>query len=147
MLGKSIRTTLAALALAAVCTAGANATSVEKYQNLDDGTILSANQWVTMEPLIVPMIENGEHRNQFSLGIALELVDEGDRDSIRWMIAKIRSQMYDVLFRLVSHRTAKPRIPHDSILIDRLYSVAKRVAGVERVKSLIIRQAQVTAVR
>lgn len=146
MVAKLARTTFAALAIASFCVTGANATSVEKYQILEDGKTLSANKWVTMEPLIVPMIENGEHSNQFSLVIALELEEEDDRDGVRWVTAKLRNHMYDALIDLVSFRTAKPRIPPDSILIDRLFSVAKKIVGDDKLKSLIIRQAQVTAV-
>ncbi|CAN0426925.1 unnamed protein product, partial [Discosporangium mesarthrocarpum] len=43
----------------------------------------------------------GDEKRQFTLVVALELADEGERDYVRSRIPVIRSRTYDFLFRLI----------------------------------------------
>ena len=88
----------------------------------------------------MPLIEKAEHSHLLIPIVAVKLNDGGDRDRMRWMSARLRSRMYEVLFGLVNHRTVKPRIPPEFILRDRLYTVVQSVFGDDRVKSLIIQK-------
>lgn len=104
---------------------------------------LPANEFFTMAPFIVPIIEDGEHRKQFVLIVAIELEDTDDRDELRRLSPRMRNHIYELLFKIVSFRTIKPRIPPKDVLRARLVKVARRVAGKEMVKSIVIQTAGV----
>ena len=122
-------------------------------ESTDESTVqenqapLSANEYFTMAPFIVPIIDDGEHRKQFVLVVAIELEDEDDRVELRRLSPKMRNQIYELLFRMVSFRTIKPRIPPKEVLRSRLVKVARRVAGKEIVKSLVVHAAGLADVR
>ena len=65
---------------------------------------LSANQFISMQPFNVPMMPKGSVLQQFTLMIALELIDEDERDYVNSRLTMIRSRTYDLLFRLIAHR-------------------------------------------
>ncbi len=108
---------------------------------------LSANEFFTMAPFIVPIIDDGEHRRQFILIVAIELEDEDDRVELRRLSPRMRNQIYELLFKMVSFRTIKPRIPPKDVLRTRLVKVARRVAGEKIVKSLVVHAASLADVR
>ena len=107
---------------------------------------LSANEYFTMAPFIVPIIDDGEHRRQFILIVAIELEDEDDRDELRRLSPRMRNEIYELLFKVVSFRTIEPRIPGKEVLRTKLTRVARRVAGEEIVKSIYVHTADVSDV-
>ncbi len=108
---------------------------------------LSATEFFTMAPFIVPVINKGRHDRQLVLVVAITLEDENDRVEIRRLSAKIRNEIYELLFKMVTFRTITPRIPRKSILESRLTRAAQRVAGDEIIKTIVVHVSQVTSVR
>lgn len=66
---------------------------------------LSVNQFISMQPFNVPMMPKGSVRQQFTLMTALELIEEDERDYVKSRLTMIRIRTYDLLFRLIAHRT------------------------------------------
>ncbi len=108
---------------------------------------LLATEYFTMLPFIIPLINDGEHQKQFVIVVAIELVDADHRDELRRLSARMRNEIYELLFKIVSFRTIEPRIPRKEVLRTRLARVARRVAGKEMVKSIVIHSAHVTDIR
>ena len=98
----------------------------------------SANEFFTLAPFVIPIIENGEHAKQFVLVVAIELGEDGDRDELRILSPRMRNEIYQLLFKIVSFRTTKPRIPSKKILQMKLTKAVRRVPGLEKVESLVI---------
>jgi flagellar basal body-associated protein FliL len=101
---------------------------------------LSANQFVSMKPFNIPMTPNGNERRQFTLVVALELADEDERDFVRERITLIRSQTYDLLFRLIAYRTQEPLIPNTGLIKKKMLDIATNVVGPNKVASVIVQQ-------
>lgn len=99
---------------------------------------LSANEFFTLAPFVIPIIENGEHAKQFVVVVAIELGEDGDRDELRVLSPRMRNEIYQLLFRIVSFRTTKPRIPSKKILQMKLTKAVRRVPGLEKVESLVV---------
>lgn len=108
---------------------------------------LSATEYFTLAPFIVPLINDGKHQKQFLLVVAIELNDSNDRNELRRLSARMRNEIYELLFKIVSFRTIKPRIPGKEALRTRLAKVIGRVADEELVKSVVVHYAQVTDIR
>lgn len=109
----------------------------------DSDSRLSATEYFTLAPFIVPVINDGKHHKQFVLVFAIELEDEDDRDELRHVSPRMRNEIYEMLFKVVSFRTIKPRIPGNEVLRSNLIKVARRVAGEEIVKSIYVHTAKV----
>ena len=108
---------------------------------------LSATEYFTMAPFIVPVIKDGEHHKQFTLIVAIELEDQNHRLELRRLSPRMRNEIYELLFKMISFRTIEPRIPGNEVLRKKLIKVARRVAGTEIVKSIYIHTANVTDIR
>ena len=121
--------------------------SAEESAKKDSGRRLSANDYFTMAPFVVPVVKDGEHHKQFTLIVAIELEDEGDRDELRRLSPRMRNEIYELLFKMISFRTIEPRIPGNEVLRKKLIKVAQRVAGEEIVKSIVVHTANVTDIR
>lgn len=101
---------------------------------------LSANQFVSMKPFNIPMMPKGNEKRQFTLVVALELTDEDERDFVRDRITLIRSQTYDLLFRLIAYRTQEPLIPNTGLIKKKMLDIAVHVVGPDKVASVIVQQ-------
>lgn len=135
---KAVRAAAAAillsLPLAGLQTAQASKTATQGTSRL------SANQFVTLDPFIVPMMPQGNEKRQFTLVVALELVDEDDREYIKALVPKLRSRMYDLLFRLIAYRTQEPLIPNTGLIKKKFHEIALGVLGDDKVESIIVQQ-------
>ncbi len=121
--------------------------SAEEGLKKDADGRLSANEYFTMAPFVVPMVQDGEHQKQFTLIVAIELEEEDHRVELRRLSPRMRNEIYELLFKMISFRTIKPRIPGNEVLRSRLIRVAQRVAGDEIVKSIFVHTANVTDIR
>lgn len=108
---------------------------------------LSATEFFTMAPFVIPIIENGEHTKQFVLIVAIALGEAGDRDELRHLSPRMRNAIYQLLFKMVSFRTVEPRIPPKKVLRTKLTKLIRRVAGAEMIESLIIHVAKITEIQ
>ena len=121
--------------------------SAEENAKKNPGGRLSATKYFTMAPFIVPVIKDGEHHKQFTLIVAIELEDQDDRLELRRLSPRMRNEIYELLFKMISFRTIEPRIPGNEVLRKKLIKIAQRVAGTEFVKSIYIHTANVTDIR
>ena len=115
----------------------------EESVKTDSDGRLSANEYFTLAPFVVPIVKDGEHHKQFTLIFAIELEDEDDRDELRRLSPRMRNEIYEMLFKVISFRTIEPRVPGNDILRTKLTKVAQRVAGEEIVKSIYVHTANV----
>lgn len=101
---------------------------------------LSANQFVSMKPFNIPMMPKGTEKRQFTLVVALELSDEDERDFVRDRLTLIRSQTYDLLFRLIAYRTQEPLVPSTGLIKKKMLDIVNHVVGPDKVASVIVQQ-------
>ena len=101
---------------------------------------LSANQFISMQPFNVPMMPKGSVRQQFTLMIALELIDEDERDYVKSRLTMIRSRTYDLLFRLIAYRTQEPLVPSTGLLKKKLLEIATNAVGRDKIASMVVQQ-------
>ena len=121
--------------------------SAEESVKKDPRGRLSGTEYFTMAPFVVPVVKDGEHHKQFTLIVAIQLEDESDRDELRRLSPRMRNEIYELLFKMISFRTIEPRIPGNEVLRTKLIKVAQRVAGEEIVKSIVVHTASVTDIR
>ena len=101
---------------------------------------LSANQFVSLQPFNIPMMPKDDKNRQFTLVVALELADEGERDFVRSRILVIRSKTYDLLFRLIAYREQAPLIPSTALLKRKIIDIMIRAVGSDKVASIVVQQ-------
>ena len=101
---------------------------------------LSANQFISMQPFNVPMMPKGSVRQQFTLMIALELIDEDERDYVKSRLTMIRSRTCDLLFRLIAYRTQEPLVPSTGLLKKKLLEIATNAVGRDKIASIVVQQ-------
>jgi flagellar basal body-associated protein FliL len=101
---------------------------------------LSANQFVSLQPFNIPMMPKDDKNRKFTLVVALELADEGDRDFVRSRIPVIRSKTYDLLFRLIAYREQAPLIPSTALLKRKIMNIMIRAVGSDKVASIVVQQ-------
>lgn len=101
---------------------------------------LSANQFVSLEPFIIPMMPKGDERRQFTLVVALELNDEDDRDFVKSRVPLVRSRVYDLLFRLIAYREQEPPIPSTALIKQKMLDIAYGVIGQDKISSIVVQQ-------
>ena len=101
---------------------------------------LSANQFVSLKPFIIPMTPKDGERRQFTLMVALELVDEEDRDFVKGRVPLIRSKVYDLLFRLIAYRTQEPLVPSIGLIKRKMLDIAGGITGPDRINSIVVQQ-------
>lgn len=100
----------------------------------------SANQFVSLQPFNIPMMPKDDKNRQFTLVVALELADEGERDFVRSRILVIRSKTYDLLFRLIAYREQAPLIPSAALLKRKIMDITIRAVGPDKVASIVVQQ-------
>jgi hypothetical protein len=101
---------------------------------------LSANQFVSLQPFNIPMMPKDDKNRKFTLVVALELADEGDRDFVRSRIPVIRSKTYDLLFRLIAYREQAPLIPSTALIKRKIMDLTTRAVGPDKVASIVVQQ-------
>jgi hypothetical protein len=102
---------------------------------------LSAHRYYTMRPFTLPLMQNGEVMEQFTIVIAIELGFEDARSDIHRMIPRFRNEMYKTLYSLVTFRRRGSELPDIEIFKKRLLQVAHRVGSKKLIKNLLIQQA------
>ena len=101
---------------------------------------ISANQFVFLQPFNIPMMPKDDKNRQFTLVVALELADEGDRDFVRSRIPVIRSKTYDLLFRVIAYREQAPLIPSTALIKRKIIDLTTRAVGPDKVASIVVQQ-------
>jgi hypothetical protein len=102
---------------------------------------LSVYRYYTMRPFTLPMMQNGEVLEQFTIVIAMELGYEDARGEIHRMLPRFRNEMYKTLYSLVTFRRRSTELPDIEIFKKRLLQVARRVGSKKMIKNLLIQQA------
>ena len=128
--------------LAACIVAIAAATSPAMAQGGKISGPLSGNEYVTLEPFVLPIIEGRRvGRKQYTIVLALKLADEDAREEVVRRTPRIRDALYPHLYRMVSFRSRKPRLPTKARLKDKLSPVALDTAGRDLVTALVVHKA------
>lgn len=105
---------------------------------------LSASEYVTLKPFVIPLIEKGKfNRRQFVLVLALKLTYEEARDKVVSRTPKIRDALYPALYRLISFRRGKRRMTDKKRLREKLSTVALAQVSGELVSGLVVHRAYV----
>jgi hypothetical protein len=112
-----------------------------KEKKPKSGKRLSANRYYTMRPFTLPVMQNGEIMEQFTIVIAMELEYEDARSDIHRMVPRFRNEMYKTLYSLVTFRRRGSELPDIEIFKKRLLQVAHRVGSKKLIKNLLIQQA------
>tara|TARA_Y100001936_G_scaffold253631_1_gene319572 strand:+ start:8776 stop:9240 length:465 start_codon:yes stop_codon:yes gene_type:complete len=112
-----------------------------KGKKKKSGKRLSANRYYTMRPFTLPLMQNGQVMEQFTIVIAMELGYEDARSDVHRMIPRFRNEMYKTLYSLVTFRRRGSALPEIEIFKKRLLKVAQRVSSKRMIKNLLIQQA------
>lgn len=132
---KPLRHILAAMALFAVLTGLSQTASGKSPKGR-----LSANQFISMKPFIVPMMPKNGEKRQFTMVVALELEEEDDRDYVKSRIPLVRSRVYDLLFRLIAYRTQEPYVPSTGLIKRKMLDISTQAVGPDKITSIIVQQ-------
>lgn len=131
---KNLKVILPALALCVVLSDAGPASG-----NAPKGR-LSANQFISMKPFIVPMMPKNGEKRQFTMVVALELEEEDDRDYVKSRIPLVRSRVYDLLFRLIAYRTQEPFVPSTGLIKRKMLDISVEAVGPDKIASIIVQQ-------
>jgi len=101
---------------------------------------LSQRRFYTLKPFTVPLLQDGEINEQFTIVVSLELADEDDRGDIAYAVPRIRNDLYNELLHLVTFRRKGSSIPQIAVFKQQLLKITQRVTG-EKIKSLVVQQA------
>ena len=101
---------------------------------------LSQRRFYTLQPFTVPLLEDGEIHEQFTIVVSLELADEDDRSEIAYAVPRIRNDLYNELLHLVTFRRKGSSIPQIAVFKQLLLRTTQKVTG-DKIKSLVVQQA------
>ncbi len=132
-----IRAIAAAAMVASICLFGGDAAAITRIELNRQLDRLSATDYLTFLPFVIPIVDDGEHKRQLVLVIAVELGEDKDREEIQRLAPRVRDPMYTVLFKLLMFRTAKPRIPDKRMIERKLFPAVKKALG-KLVKSVVV---------
>lgn len=128
--------------LAALSLAGIALTAPAVAQSGKISPPLSATEYVTLAPFVLPIVEGSKlARKQYTIVLALKLADEDAREEVVRRTPRIRDALYPHLYRMVSFRSRKPRLPTKARLKDKLGPIALDTAGRDLVTSLVVHEA------
>lgn len=136
-----LRAALAALSFTAALLTGASSSMAAPGKG-KIGPVLSGNEYVTLTPFVVPIVEGRETvRKQFTLVLALKLAYEDAREEVLRRTPRIRDAIYPHLYRLITFRQRKPRLISKARLKQALSSIALDAAGRDLVTELVVQEA------
>lgn len=105
---------------------------------------LSGNDYYMMAPFTIPMVNGGEFDVSFTIVVALELKSDEVRPDVSHLDPKLRDAMYKELFRLITFRTLKPRLPRLARIKQRLMLATDQVTNGFYVNDIVVQQAHMT---
>ncbi len=111
-------------------TSGGEAYAFNKPIVDDPERKLSATEYYSMLPFVVPIIDGDVHKRQLTLVLAIGMNDDGDRDELKRVAPKFRDAIYRILSKLISFRTATLRVPSKRTLEQKLFPIVKKLGGV-----------------
>jgi len=102
---------------------------------------LSQTRYYTLKPFTLPLMRDGRITEHFTLVISMEIADEDGRAELAKRVPRIRDNMYQTLFQMVTFRRRGAPIPDVDMFKERLMKVALRFAGKDLVKGILVQQA------
>lgn len=108
---------------------------------------LPQTQYYTMKPFTLPLMRKGQIIEQFTLVISMELTEEDSRPDLAKWVPRIRDNMYQLLYQMVTFRRRGAPLPDVDMFKERLSNIVKRVAGKHLVKGVLIQLAFKQAVQ
>ena len=121
---------------------GASAADAQKK-----GRTGTAEGYVVLKPIIVPILRDDGVRSEFAVIVMLELADIDKRIELVVLKPRLRDRLFRELLQIVTFRASSARIPRIAALRRRLFAAAVEVVGPGLVKSLLISQAYHRALR
>lgn len=127
------------LACGAVSAQAADGHSAPKKPAKEQHGALSATEYVTMEPFVIPMPEKQRGMtHQYVLVLALKLVKEDARENVVQRIPRVRNALYPELYRLIAFRSEKQRVLDNDALRRNLTRTVLDAAGRDLVSDLVV---------
>lgn len=134
------------LAAGLACAAFLLGTSAADAQK-NNGRTGTAAEYVTLKPIIVPVLTGDAVRSEFAVVVMLELTDIDKRIDLVMLKPRLRDRLFRELLQMVTFRARSARMPRNSDLKRRLLAAAQEVVGPGLVKSLLLGQAYHRALR
>lgn len=102
---------------------------------------LPLGRYLTLAPFTLPLFDGQDVVEQMTIVVALELVDEDQRQEVSRLVPKIRDAMYRELYNMVSFRRKGAALPEVDEFKVRLHRTVRPIVGEKLVKSLVVQQA------
>ena len=94
--------------------------------------------FVDFDPLVLPIIRDGQVTQHLTFTIILEVSDSLDRTQIYRYKPRLNDAFLRELHALYSHRLVQDRANVEHLLGKRLLKVSKRVLGADRVNQVLV---------
>ncbi len=99
---------------------------------------LPQTRYYTLRPFTLPLLVKGRVTEHFTLVISMEMANEEARPDLSQRVPRLRDNMYQTLFQMVTFRRRGAPIPDVDMFKDRLLKVALKVAGKDLVKDILV---------
>lgn len=113
-----------------------------------DGPIFDINKdrlpqtrYYTLKPFTLPLLVQGRVTEHFTLVISMEMTEEDARVDLSRRVPRLRDNMYQTLFQMVTFRRRGAPLPDVDMFKERLMKIALRVAGKDLVKGILVQLA------
>jgi len=94
--------------------------------------------FVDFDPLVLPIIRDGQVTQHLTFTIILEVSDELDRSQIYQYKPRLNDAYLRELHALYSHRLVQDRLNVEQLLGKRLLKVSRRILGTEMVNRVLV---------
>ena len=99
---------------------------------------------LNMRAFVIPLIDrDGNMESQLAIRMQVTVIDDDAMVELRRVMPILRNDIYHLLFRRVSFRTRKPRIPGKAWLQREILPVVQRVAGKDLIETVVVSLAHV----
>tara|TARA_A100000171_G_scaffold50957_1_gene63735 strand:+ start:4217 stop:4687 length:471 start_codon:yes stop_codon:yes gene_type:complete len=110
--------------------------------NSDQVTAPDSGQFIRMHPMLIPVIQDKEVVATYSIQLVIEAFSVNDADSIRKIQPTVRDALLTDMYGVFSVVWDSKKRVHLPDFKTRLLRVAHRVAGKERIKSILVQSFQ-----
>lgn len=97
--------------------------------------------YYTMKPFTLPLLVKGRVTEHFTLVISMEMTEEDSRVDLSRRVPRLRDNMYQTLFQMITFRRRGAPLPDVDMFKERLLKIALKVAGKNLVKGILVQLA------
>ncbi len=102
---------------------------------------LLQTRYYTLKPFTLPLLVKGRVTEHFTLVISMEMTEEESRVDLSRRVPRLRDNMYQMLFQMITFRRRGAPLPDVDMFKERLLKIALRVAGKDLVKGILVQLA------